>query len=105
MLGIKDSVVYLVHYYGKPLPAIYKRDSARFDKNGIAEFNSSDATFTGGIYMILLSDRKTYFEFLLNNGDDISITANVSKLPEDVTFKNSPENEQFPGIRQIFKRL
>ena len=93
--GVKDSIVYLAHYYGKPLPTIYKRDSARFDKNGIAHFNSDDSTFVGGIYMMLMGDRKTYFEFLINNGDDISMTADISKLPEGVQFKNSPENDRF----------
>lgn len=93
--GVKDSVVYMAHYYGKPLPNIYKRDSAKFDKNGVADFKSDDATFVGGIYMMLLGDRKTYFEFLVNNGDDFSITADLGKLPEGLTFKNSPENERF----------
>ena len=88
-------MVYLVHYYGRPLPTIYKRDSVHFDKNGVAEFKSNDSAFVGGIYMMLLSDKKTYFEFLLNSGDNIDITANVSKLPEEVMFKNSPENEHF----------
>lgn len=95
MPGVKDSVAYLVHYYGKALPNIYKRDSARFDRSGTAIFNSTDTTFTGGIYMVLLSDRKTYFEFLLNKGDDIGINADVAKLPGGVKFKNSPENERF----------
>jgi len=93
--GVKDSMVYMAHYYGKPLPTIYKRDSARFDKNGIAEFNSSDPSFVGGIYMMLLSDRKTYFEFLANNGDDMSISADISKLPQGIKFKNSSENDNF----------
>lgn len=93
--GVKDSIVYLVHYYGKPLPTIYKRDSARFDKNGLAEFKSNDTSFVGGIYMMLLGDRKTYFEFLLNSGDDIAMTADLAKLPEGVKFKNSPENDRF----------
>ena len=31
-----DSMVFLTHYYGKPLPTIYKSDSARIDKNGVA---------------------------------------------------------------------
>ena len=93
--NVKDSVVYLVHYYGKPLPTIYKRDSARFDKNGVAKFDSKDSDFVGGIYMMLLSDRSTYFEFLLNKGDDMTITVDKQKLPEGVTFKNSPENERF----------
>lgn len=92
---VKDSVVFLAHYYGKALPTIYKRDSARFDKNGNAEFSSTDSSFVGGIYMMLLSDHKTYFEFLINTGDEISITAYISKLPAGLKFKNSPENERF----------
>ena len=95
LTGVKDSMVYLAHYYGKPLPTIYKRDSAKFDKKGVAIFESNDSTFVGGIYMMLLSDKKTYFEFLVTNGDDFSIDANVKNLPEDVKFKNSPENERF----------
>lgn len=95
MPGVKDSVVFLVHYYGKPLPTIYKTDSARFDKKGVAEFNSTDPEFTGGIYIMLLSDHKTYFEFLLNSGDDMAITAPIGKLPEGLEFKNSPENVRF----------
>ena len=92
---VKDSMVFLAHYYGKALPTIYKRDSARFDKNGNADFYTTDSSFVGGIYMMLLSDKKTYFEFLINSGDDITISARVSKLPEGITFKNSPETERF----------
>ncbi len=101
--GVKDSIVYMAHYYGKPLPNIYKRDSARFDKNGVAEFKSNDSSFVGGIYMMLLGDRKTYFEFLINNGDDFSITADLSKLPDGVKFKNSPENERFQQYVEFLK--
>ncbi len=93
--AIKDSMVYLVHYYGKPLPTIYKRDSARLDKKGVAVFDSKDTDFVGGIYMMLLSDRKTYFEFLLDKGDDLSITVDLAKLPQGLTFKGSIENEHF----------
>lgn len=103
MTGIKDSTIYLTHYYGKPLPSIYKRDSARIDKNGNAEFKSNDSAFVGGIYMMLLSDRKTYFEFLLNNGDDFSVTADPKNLPQGLKFKNSPENERFQGYVDFLK--
>lgn len=91
---VRDSVAYLAYYYGKPLPTIYKADSVRLDKNGSGVISSTEET-VGGIYMILLSDKKTYFEFLLNNGDDISVTATAAKLPQGLTFKNSPENERF----------
>ncbi len=94
--GVKDSMAYLAHYYGKPLPTIYKADSARFDKSGTVTFKSNQELL-GGIYMILLSDKKTYFEFLLNNGDDISMSGEVDSLPNGVKFKNSPENDRFVG--------
>lgn len=91
---VTDSTLYMVHYYGKPLPTIYRSDSATLDKNGVAVFESDSFTL-GGIYMILMSDKSTYFEFLLNNGDEFSATATKSKLPTGVTFKNSPENTRF----------
>jgi len=94
MSGTADSVVYLAHYYGKGGDKVYKTDSARF-KNGVAEFNNKDTAFVGGIYMILLPGKQSNFEMLLNNGDDFSVTADESKLPDDVKFKNSPENERF----------
>lgn len=91
---LTDSVIYLVHYYGKPLPTIYRSDSAKLNKNGEAVFESD--TFTlGGIYMVLLSDKSNYFELLLNNGDNFSVTATKAKLPVGLTFKGSPENTRF----------
>ncbi|RYE24412.1 MAG: DUF5106 domain-containing protein [Sphingobacteriales bacterium] len=94
LANMKDSMVYLVHYYGKPMPTIYKSDSAMVAKNGTATLQSKD-TLLGGIYMILFSDRATYFEFLLNNGDDITITADAAKLPDGIVVKNSIESQHF----------
>lgn len=91
---VTDSMVYIVHYFGKPLPTIYKTDSARLDKKGEAVFESNEKVL-GGIYMILLSDKKTYFEFLMHNGTNMSITASAKQAPDGATFKNSPENERF----------
>lgn len=99
---MKDTMVYLAHYYGKPLPTIYKADSARFDKNGVAVLQSKEKTL-GGIYIMLLSDKKTYFEFLLNNGDEMEITATAAGLPDAIVFKNSPENEGFLGYERFLK--
>lgn len=95
MPDANDTMVYLLHYYGKNRPTIFKLDSARFNKNMEADFSSNDSNFVGGIYIMLLSNRKADFEFLLSRGDDISITANVSKLPDGVKFKNSPQNDHF----------
>lgn len=89
----KDTMLFLAHYYGKPLPTIYKSDSARL-KNGVFTLESKEK-LNGGIYIILLSDHKTYFEFLLDNGDDMSISVATKKLPDGLTFKNSKNNDDF----------
>src|ERR1017187_2302334 len=71
MTDVKDTLCYLVHYYGKGRPTIFITDSIMLDKNGSAVFNSTDPAFVGGIYIILLGDKaRTNFEFLLNKGDD-----------------------------------
>lgn len=102
MPGVTDTMAYMAHYYGKPLPTIYKSDSAFFDNTGTLTFQSKDSIL-GGIYMVLLSDKKTYFEFLLNNGDDIAITAPIENLPYSIKFKNSPENEHFLDYMKFLK--
>lgn len=91
---IKDSMVYLAHYFGKPLPTIFKTDSARIDKNGLAVMQGKEKIL-GGIYIIILEDKKTYFDVLLNNGDDIGITVTAGILPQGLKYSNSPENSYF----------
>ena len=90
----KNTMVYLAHYFGKPFPTIFKADSIQLDNKGEGVFLKKD-TIVGGIYMILPSDLKNYFEFLLNNGDDISIAASIDDLPKSVSFKRSPLNDDF----------
>jgi len=101
---IKDSFVYLAHYFGKPLPTIYKTDSARIDKNGIAIMKSNTKTL-GGIYLILLSDKKTYFDFLLDNGADLSIIITVKDLPLGLKFSNSADNSHFVEYSQFLNKF
>lgn len=106
LADFKDTMVYLVHYYGKPLPTIYKSDSAMVDKNGVAVIEDNKPVL-GGIYMVLTADKKKYVELLLNNGDDMSVTMNAKGREEgpieDVTFKNSPENDRFLAYMKFLK--
>jgi thiol-disulfide isomerase/thioredoxin len=101
---LKDSSFFLAHYFAKPLPTIYKTDSGKLDKTG-ASVLKSDKKITGGMYLIMLSDRKTYFEFLLNNGDDLVITVENSKdLPsKGLTIQNSADNEAFIGYEEFVR--
>ena len=96
MTDMTDSLVYLVHYYGLQRPNIFASDSGHLDHNGVITFDSKDPEFVGGIYIIVVKDKeRTNFEFLLNKGDNMTITATKSKLPDGVKFKNSPENDRF----------
>jgi len=94
LTNFNDSMIYLVHYFGEALPKIYKSDSAYVNKNGEAILENKDSVL-GGIYMVLPSSRNAYFEFLLKNGDDMSIAVDMKNLPYSVKFKNSPENDRF----------
>lgn len=104
--GLKDSMLYLAHYFAKPLPTIYKTDSGKLDKNGVVTLKSTKK-ITGGMYIIMLSDRKTYFEFLLNNGENIQIQVhNINELPSSgISIKNSVENEDFFAYEAYVKRV
>lgn len=90
----RDSMVFLAHYYAKNFPTVFKIDSAKVDNKGNAVFEHNEK-IVGGIYMIFPADMKSYFEFLLNDGADISITATMDNLRGNLHYKNSPENEQF----------
>ena len=105
MADMKDTMVYLVHYYGQARPHIFIADSAVFDKRGLAVFDCKKPDFVGGIYMILIKDKaQTNFEILLNKGDEISISALKSQLPDGITVKGSAENEGFKQYLEFVKR-
>lgn len=91
---LKDQKVFLAHYYGKPLPTIYKVDSATIDSKGVGVLQS-DAKIIGGLYLLILADNSSYTEFLLDNGQMMEMTLSKAKLPLGMSFKNSPENERF----------
>lgn len=93
-VNVKDSLVFLAHYYAKTLPTVYKIDSAKFDKDGVAVFERKEPVL-GGIYMVMFNDQKTYFEFLMDNGIQMEVTTGIKDMPFNIKFKGSPENERF----------
>jgi Caspase domain/Domain of unknown function (DUF5106) len=103
----KYEKVYLAHFYGKHdvnHPTIFVIDSTVLDGNGNATFTGTDHSFVGGMYIILLGDKeRTRFVILLNKGDNFSVTVSKGKLPNGITFQNSPENEQFESYNNYLK--
>lgn len=101
---VPDSFVYLAHYYAKPLPTIYKTDSARVINKRTAVIESTDSVL-GGIYMILFDKRMKFTEFVLNNGDAMTINIDTLNLPENVSFKNSPENSRYVEYEKMLVKF
>lgn len=99
-----NSKVYLAHYFGKPLPTIYKVDSASLDAKGKGVIKA-DEKIIGGIYMVILDDNTSYFEFLLDNGDDFSIKVDAQRLPDGIVYKNTPENERFLSYVSYLRKV
>jgi thiol-disulfide isomerase/thioredoxin len=91
---VKDEYVYLAHYYAKPLPTIYKTDSAKVINKRKAIIEAKDSTL-GGIYMILFDNRSKFAEFILQNGDELAMNIDTVDMPANITFKNSPENSRY----------
>ncbi len=96
----RDSIVYLAHYYGKNFPTVYKSDSAKLDNKGNAVFVTKEK-ITGGIYLVLSADRNSYFEILLDNGDEFSVTASMDNLQGNIHFANSRVNNDFLTYQKI----
>jgi len=90
---MKDSLVYLVHYYGK-VSMVYKTDSVKLNNKGEGTFKSQQK-LTGGIFLLLPEGKDRYFEFLLDNGDDISMSLDMKDVVNTIQFKGSEENIRF----------
>lgn len=91
---VEDGYVYLAHYYAKPLPTIYKTDSAKVINKRSALLQSKDSVL-GGIYLLLFNNNGKYIEFILDNGTDMAVEIDTASIPANIVFKNSPENTRY----------
>ncbi len=87
----KNSLVYLGYYYGK-IKAV--ADSAMLDANSSGAFTGKDK-LPGGIYFIVSPKKEILFEVLIDKQQHFSITGDTSKLAENLSFTNSPDNTLF----------
>ncbi|WP_118952349.1 TlpA family protein disulfide reductase [Taibaiella helva] len=97
---VTDSFVYLAHYYAKALPTIYKTDSGRVINKRTAIIESKDSVL-GGIYLLLFDNRTKFTEFILNNGDAMTINVDTTDMPANITFKGSEENTRYVAYEKF----
>jgi peroxiredoxin len=76
------------HYGNKQ----YIKDSASIDNDGFFIFKG-ETELAPGIYLVLMQPNNSYFELLINRGEQhFSATADVKEVVETIKFKNTPEN-------------
>lgn len=91
---IADEYVYLAHYYAKPLPTIYKTDSAKVINKRTATLELKDSVL-GGIYLVLFNNMTKYTEIILDNGNEFSMHIDTVDMPAHNSFSHSPENSRY----------
>ena len=88
--GIKDTTIYMASYFGSKQ---YYKDTAQVDNNGYFVFEGKDA-LPGGIYSVVMPDKKSYFEFIVND-QHFSMETEKNFLIPRMKVKGSEENKKF----------
>ncbi|MBA3663115.1 MAG: redoxin domain-containing protein [Bacteroidetes bacterium] len=89
--GSKDTVMYLVKYIWDQK---YVADTCKKVKNGVAEFKGKK-DLDKGVYVLVSQAMTTYFDFLINETQKFSISADVADFGGTLKFTGNKENELF----------
>lgn len=84
-----DSIVFMANYYGNKQ---YYFDTAVVEKGGMVHLKGEK--INGGIYSIIISDRKSYFEFVVNE-PKIEMHTKTGDFVKNMKVVSSEENQKF----------
>ncbi|MDD4673548.1 MAG: redoxin domain-containing protein [Bacteroidales bacterium] len=91
--GLKDSTLQMGYYFGeKTLLA----DTAPVNSNGVAVFKG-DSLLPRGMYFVVLPN--SYFELLITDNQQFSVSTTLENVAKDLVFTNSSENTAFTKYR------
>jgi len=93
--GLKDTNIYLAHYYGSKVLRI---DSARLDNTGTALFKNKEER-PKGIYVIYLN-KDNFFDFLLGADQQFSIRTSFEPQANRI-YKDAVETEAFQVYQEF----
>ena len=88
----EERKLYLCHYFGKG-GTVFKDDSVTL-KNGAGAF-SSNKKIDGGIYLFFFDNKTPTMEFILQNGDNFSVTTKLKDVIPNIKFNGRSENDLF----------
>lgn len=97
--GYHQGMLYLGNFYGKQT---FLTDSVKMNNQGTAVFRGTD-TLPGGIYFVLLPQKRRYFEMLVDRQQHFSVDADTTDGFRKLVFSGSADNEQF-GAYNAFLR-
>ncbi len=89
--GMNDSTVYLAHHYGNMQ---VMDDTLLLDSKGNGVF-SGDNKLAGGMYMIALPPDNHFFELVIDDDQDLSLSTKEPDLVDNMLIKGSRENKLF----------
>jgi peroxiredoxin len=89
--GIKDTVLYLAHYFGDKT---YLADTAYHSKKGNFVFEG-EKSLPGGIYIVAGQSNNKLFEMMIDREQLFSASASVTDVFGSLKFRNSTENDLF----------
>lgn len=89
--GIADTTIYMANYYGKKQ---YYNDTAEVNAKGEFVFEGNKPK-KGGIYTVIMPDKKSFLEVVINNESSFSVEADLTDLVGTAKFKGSKENAAF----------
>lgn len=93
--GLNNAKLQLGYYYGdKTLLA----DTARTDSKGVAIFKG-DTLLPHGMYFVVLPE--AFFELILEDNQQFSVSTSLQDVNQDLKFTNSPENVEFDKYRKF----
>jgi thiol-disulfide isomerase/thioredoxin len=96
--GIKDTLVYLAHYFDTK---IYVNDTLKLDNKGKGIFSGNNKLHEG-LYVIYLND-KVYFDILMGNDQEFTVSTNNSDIVKNLKINNSEESEIFLIYQNILR--
>ena len=89
--GCKDTMVFLVKY---TFDQQYISDTAKNVKNGQIVFKGKK-DLDKGVYTVVSQEKTVYFDFFINECQNMTMTSEVSDIMGQIKAPNCKENEQF----------
>ena len=97
--GLKDSVCYLYHHYGKG--QYVSKDTAKADADGNLLFQGK-TKLPEGVYALVLP--KTYFDLLITSEQNFSIETDTADIINTMKVTGSAENKLFSDFQKEMAR-